>query len=71
MRKQMFTALQNIEQQKKLIMEQQPRCMVCAARRFPAQLRKVTQDDVDEYVSDGEGYGPPEVGGMICSDFCS
>lgn len=71
MSKQMFTALQNIEQQKKLIMAQQPRCMRCAARRFSAQLRKVTQDDVNGYVSDGEGCGPPQVGSMICYDFCS
>ena len=37
--------------------------MRCVARRFAEQLQKVSQDDVDGYVSDNEGYGPPDIEG--------
>ena len=62
-----FTS-QQIDNLLEEIMKLQPRCSRCGKHRFREDMKEATQDEADDYYSDGEGYGPPEVGWLVCGD---
>ena len=65
-KKQQDKLIHDIDNRIKLLTKQYPRCSSCGHHFHPSLMMRATQEDVDYYNDQIEGYGGPVVNEYYC-----